>query len=108
MVSRPTYQMLVKRVQELEAEVLRIKEESDLWSKKTVRYQEAEAMALLGHWELNLRTDTLIWSDEIFRIFEIDPHAFEVNYGDEYGVTSMGSGRDNRHFYTKQFTWIRT
>ena len=35
------------------------------------RYQNAEKIGKLGHWELNLRNDTLLWSDEIYRLFSI-------------------------------------
>jgi PAS domain-containing protein len=37
------------------------------------RLQEAERMAKLGHWELDLKTNKLHWSAETFRIFELDP-----------------------------------
>ncbi len=41
---------------------------------------EAQRMAHLGHWQLDLRTNELMWSDEIFRIFEIDPQQFGATY----------------------------
>ncbi len=34
---------------------------------------EAQRIAHLGNWELNLENNVLTWSDEIYRIFEIDP-----------------------------------
>ncbi len=37
------------------------------------RLKEAQRMALIGNWELNLINNELIWSEEIYRIFEIDP-----------------------------------
>lgn len=33
-----------------------------------------------GSWELNVITDTLHWSDEIFNIFELDKKNFKANY----------------------------
>lgn len=42
--------------------------------------KEAQRIALLGNWELNLTTDVLAWSDEIFRIFEMDPAKFQGCY----------------------------
>jgi signal transduction histidine kinase/CheY-like chemotaxis protein len=41
---------------------------------------EAQRIAKLGSWELNLTTNELIWSDEIYRIFETHKGGFEVNY----------------------------
>ncbi|MFO0706858.1 MAG: PAS domain S-box protein [Nitrospira sp.] len=44
------------------------------------RLQEAQAMAHLGNWELDLVDNRLLWSDEIFRIFEIDKSTFSASY----------------------------
>ncbi|MCU7935221.1 MAG: PAS domain S-box protein [Candidatus Thiodiazotropha sp. (ex Dulcina madagascariensis)] len=41
---------------------------------------EAQQMAHIGNWELDLTTNTLYWSDEIYRIFGIDPEGFEATY----------------------------
>ncbi|MBI5610458.1 MAG: response regulator [Deltaproteobacteria bacterium] len=37
---------------------------------------EAQRIALLGHWTLDLRTDELSWSDQIYRIFDLLPGVF--------------------------------
>lgn len=42
--------------------------------------KEAQRIALIGSWELDLTTYELFWSDEIFRIFEIDPTKFGASY----------------------------
>jgi PAS domain S-box-containing protein len=41
---------------------------------------EAQRIAQLGNWELDLKTNALIWSDEIYRIFEIDKKKFGASY----------------------------
>jgi PAS domain S-box-containing protein len=41
---------------------------------------EAQRIALVGSWELDLVSNSLSWSDEIFRIFEIDPQQFGASY----------------------------
>jgi signal transduction histidine kinase/ActR/RegA family two-component response regulator len=41
---------------------------------------EAQKIARLGNWENNFLTNTLTWSDEIYRIFEIDPAEFGASY----------------------------
>ena len=48
--------------------------------KSEARLREAQAMAHLGNWELDLVNDRLLWSDEIFRIFEIDQAQFSASY----------------------------
>jgi PAS domain S-box-containing protein len=44
------------------------------------RLKEAQRIAHLGSWELDLVHDRLYWSDEIFRIFELDPAGFDSTY----------------------------
>lgn len=41
---------------------------------------EAQRIAHLGSWELDLVKNNLQWSDETFRIFELDPTEFGVSY----------------------------
>jgi len=41
---------------------------------------EAQRIAHIGSWELDLETNALIWSDEIFRIFGIDQEQFGASY----------------------------
>lgn len=44
------------------------------------RLQETQAMAHLGTWELDLVENRLVWSDETFRIFELDRTRFGASY----------------------------
>lgn len=44
------------------------------------RLNEAQRIAKVGSWELNLLTGELVWSDEIFRLFEIDKRQFGATY----------------------------
>ncbi|QDX81415.1 hypothetical protein B9N43_09260 [Denitratisoma sp. DHT3] len=44
------------------------------------RLNEAQRIAMLGSWTLDLRSNHLEWSDEIYRIFEIDPATFSASY----------------------------
>lgn len=52
-------------------EALRLSEE---------RLREAQRIARFGSWELDLKVNRLSWSDEIFRIFEVDPAQFGASY----------------------------
>jgi PAS domain S-box-containing protein len=44
------------------------------------RLREAQHLAHIGSWDLDLATGRLTWSDEAYRIFEIDPGRFEASY----------------------------
>src|SRR5271166_1654204 len=37
---------------------------------------EAQAIAHVGNWEIDQRTGRVSWSDEVFRIFGVDPRTF--------------------------------
>ncbi len=41
---------------------------------------EAQRLGQLGSWELNLVSGELRWSDEVYRIFELDPAQFAPSY----------------------------
>ena len=40
------------------------------------RFLEAQRIAHVGSWEWNHESDTAYWSDEVFRIFRVDPATF--------------------------------
>lgn len=44
------------------------------------RLNESQRIAHLGSWELDIPNNVLVWSDEIYRIFEIDPAQFGASY----------------------------
>lgn len=44
------------------------------------RLNEAQHLAKLGSWELDLESNELVWSDEIFNIFGIDSNEFSASY----------------------------
>ncbi len=64
------------------------------------RLNEAQKIAHIGHWELNLVTNELNWSDEIYRMFEIDPKKFGASYEAFLGVIHQ----DDRDFVNKAYT----
>lgn len=41
---------------------------------------ESQRIARLGHWDWNITEETLYWSDEIYRIFGLDPQQFCASY----------------------------
>ena len=84
-------------------------------------HEEAQSVARLGHWELDLINDKLFWSDENYRIFGVEPgsvstyatfrgayHSHYSNerlcsypylccYKTESGMTSLESVCSNKH-----------
>lgn len=48
--------------------------------KERERLHEAQRIAKMGSWELDLVTNSLVWSDEIFNIFEIETTRFGASY----------------------------
>ncbi len=79
-MTRPTYEELEQRVHELEAEARHLRRVRDTLARRESRLREAEELALLGHWELDLGTNSLSWSDEIYRIFDLSPKEFGATY----------------------------
>jgi PAS domain S-box-containing protein len=41
---------------------------------------EAQHLAHVGNWEWHIPTNTVIWSDELYRIFGVEPQAFGATY----------------------------
>lgn len=56
------------------------KSAKDIAKKAVDSLIESQHMAHIGNWELNLTTNALSWSEEIYHIFEIDPKKFGASY----------------------------
>ena len=56
------------------------KQAEDALLQVSRRLREAQRIAQMGNWELDLWTNTLYWSEEIYRIFELDSEQFEASY----------------------------
>ncbi len=44
------------------------------------RLNEAQRIANIGSWSLSVQSGVLLWSDQIYKIFEIDPKQFQPSY----------------------------
>jgi signal transduction histidine kinase len=44
-------------------------------------YKEAQRIANIGHWVWNIVEDSLEWSDEVYRMFDIEIQSFTPTYG---------------------------
>jgi len=56
------------------------KQVEDALKKTTRGLQEAQHLAHMGRWELDLLNNHLTWSDEIYRMFEVDAKKFGASY----------------------------
>lgn len=48
--------------------------------KNEERLMEAQKTAHIGHWELDIVNNILYWSDEVYRIFDLEPQEFKATY----------------------------
>jgi PAS domain S-box-containing protein len=82
------------------------------------RLKRAQEIAHLGSWELDLVDNRLIWSDEVYRIFGLQPQEIIATYeaflervhpGDREAVDAAYSGsiRENRDTYEIEHRVIR-
>ncbi|MDH5559631.1 MAG: response regulator [Deltaproteobacteria bacterium] len=66
-------------IRNLRERKLRHKFEEELIRSET-KLIEAQRITHLGHWELDLATNEILWSDEVCRIFKADPSDSKLNY----------------------------
>ena len=67
----------------------------DLQESKA-RLEEAQRIAHVGHWEWDLETDVVIWSDETYRIFGLKPQEHSMDLAT---VRSMVHPEDRESLY---------
>lgn len=82
-----------------EAEIERMRAEKELLDSQT-SHKEAQSLAHLGHWSLDLVKNRLAWSDEVYRMFEIDKDEFEATY--EAFMDAVHP--EDREFVSKSYT----
>ncbi|MBN1185701.1 MAG: PAS domain S-box protein [Bacteroidales bacterium] len=58
---------------ELISKKLKIEESNRITSDLLIKLNEAQKTAKIGSWELDLLSGKVWWSDELYRIFELDP-----------------------------------
>jgi hypothetical protein len=87
----------------------------------------AQSIAQIGSWEWDIASDTLTWSDQLYRIYNVTPDDFEATYAAfldfihpedrpqvEDGVASVFSGADAFEYDVRviprggQVRWVRS
>ncbi|MBY6241411.1 EAL domain-containing protein [Methylosinus sp. Sm6] len=64
------------------ADITALKQQQERLRRSESLLKEAQHIAQLGHWELDLTRDRLNWSEEVFRIFELEPVSGPFGYAD--------------------------
>lgn len=65
---------LMRRERRFQTEMLNSAENA--LRESDARLREAHGMAHLGYWQWNVKTGTVDWSEEVYRIFRLDPKTF--------------------------------
>lgn len=71
---------VAERTAQLEAANRDLQQLVSKWQQAQARLNEAQSVAKVGSWELDLRANVLTWSDETYRIFGVDPSKFGASY----------------------------
>lgn len=61
-------------------DITELREEKEHLKKLKYGLNRAQELAKIGHWELDLVTASLFWSDEVYRIFGLKPQEFGATY----------------------------
>jgi PAS domain S-box-containing protein len=64
----------------LQKEITERKQAEEALQESEERLNRAEEIAHVGSWELDLLSNHLYWSDEVYRIFGLKPQEFEATY----------------------------
>ncbi|GAB4255975.1 MAG: hypothetical protein Kow0065_04470 [Methylomicrobium sp.] len=64
------------------SDITRLKLQQERLRRSENRLKEAQKIARLGHWELDLERDELTWSEEVSLIFDLDPDSAPRHYAD--------------------------
>lgn len=65
-----------------------------------LRLNDAQRIAKIGSWELDLQNNVLTWSDEAYRLFDVDPEKFGATYEAFLNIIHP----DDREMVNKAFT----
>jgi PAS domain S-box-containing protein len=76
----PGYERTLSKVLVSLVDITGRKQAEETLKNTATRLNEAQRLAHIGSWELNLTNNVLTWSDEIFRMFELDPGEFGATY----------------------------
>lgn len=65
------------------------------------RYLEAQSMANFGNWSMDIVTNEMKWSDEVFRIFNFQPNSISPTYSDYMNYVHIEDKSQVEEFFVK-------
>jgi PAS domain S-box-containing protein len=65
-------------IQELRREITESKQAEEKLKESKIQLAEAQRLAHVGSWDWDLRSNTVTWSDELYRIFGFQPGEIDV------------------------------
>jgi PAS domain S-box-containing protein len=63
-----------------QADITERKHAEEELKKREAQLRDAQHLAQLGSWEWDIATGTVTWSDELYRIWGVDPQEFDATY----------------------------
>ena len=71
---------LQKTNEQLQQEIVENQRTEAVLRERERRLDEVHRITHLGHWDWNIQTNELYWSDEVYRIFGLSPQEFSATY----------------------------
>ncbi|MDI6402561.1 PAS domain S-box protein, partial [Balneolaceae bacterium ANBcel3] len=72
--------LLGLKTRQQKKQLSRLETENESYRESNTILSQSQEIAQVGSWKLDLTTNKLIWSDEVYRIFGCDPKEIKVNY----------------------------
>jgi len=82
-------------------DITRQKESQAAFEKKVRQLGDAQKLSGIGVWELNINDNELVWSDNVYDIFEIDKDSFDANYEAFLALVHPDDRERVNHLYTE-------
>ncbi len=67
------------RTAELSQEIEGHKRTLEVLNNQQLLFEKVENVAHIGGWEYNLETDKIVWTKEIYKIFDVNPETFDAS-----------------------------
>jgi PAS domain-containing protein len=80
MVKKPTYEELEQRIRDFETAKAEQKKMESVLRQSESRLKQAQYVARIGSWDMDIETGSGFWSDELFRLLGYQPNEKVPSY----------------------------